>query len=230
METMSKATGPLEAAAYDFSRCTTIADIAGGTGVLLGHILTRTPGARGILFDQAHVVAEAPPVLAAAGVAHRVTIESGSFFERVPAGADAYVMKRILHDWPDKESIDILRCCRKAMTPQARLVLVESIVGPPNEDQFSKFLDLTMLVSAGGRERTQAEWAALLYGRRIPARERDASQSQQLRNRRGAGLTAAPPRRIVRIEDVDPDAAQRAPAPTQRGAASAVANTERSTG
>ena len=95
-------------------------------------------------------------------MADRVRIESGSFFERVPSGADAYVMRRILHDWPDAEAVTILRCCRAAMRPDARLLLIESVVGPPNEDPQSKFLDLLMLVSAGGRERTESEWRALL--------------------------------------------------------------------
>jgi hypothetical protein len=95
----------VEAAAYDFGRCTTIADIGGGTGALLATILRMYPNARGILFDQRHVVAEAGPVLDAAGLTSRVTIEGGSFFEMIPAGADAYVMRRILHDWTDEPAI-----------------------------------------------------------------------------------------------------------------------------
>ena len=153
---------PAEARAYDFARCRTIADIGGGTGALLTVILRIYPNARGILFDQPHVVADARPVLDAAGLADRVTIEDGSFFERVPAGADAYVMRRILHDWMDEEATAILRSCRAAMTPGARLVLFERVVGPPNEDPASKFVDLLMLVGAGGRERTEAEWRSLL--------------------------------------------------------------------
>ena len=151
----------VEAAAYDFGRCTTIADIGGGTGALLATILRMYPNARGILFDQPHVVAESGPVLDAAGLTSRVRIEGGSFFERIPAGADAYVMRRILHDWKDEDAILILRCCRAAMTPEARLVLFERVVGPPNEDLVSKFVDLLMLVVTGGRERTEDEWSSL---------------------------------------------------------------------
>jgi hypothetical protein len=162
MEALSTAAAAHEIAAYDFSRCRSVADIAGGTGALLAAILRRHPGVRGILFDQPHVVAGAPPVLEDAGVADRVTLEPGSFFERVPEGADVYILRRILHDWPDAESTEILRRCRKAMESDARLLLIESVVGPPNEDAPSKFMDLLMLVSAGGRERTEAEWAALL--------------------------------------------------------------------
>ena len=80
--------------------------------------------------------------------ADRVRIESGSFFERVPSNADAYIMRRILHDWLDPEAVAILRCCRTAMRPDARLLLIESVVGPPDADPQSKFLDLLMLVSA----------------------------------------------------------------------------------
>ena len=162
MAALSRVGAAQEMAAYDFGRHRIIADIAGGTGALLAAILLKQPDSRGILFDQPHVVAAARAILDRAGVADRVHIESGSIFERVPSGADAYVMRRILHDWPDAEAVAILRCCRLAMQPDARLLLIESVVGPPNEDPQSKFLDLLMLVSAGGRERTESEWRALL--------------------------------------------------------------------
>lgn len=162
MAALSEAGAAQEMAAYDFSRHRVIADIAGGTGAFLARLLRKQPESQGILFDQPHVVAAARPVLDRAGVADRVRVESGSFFESVPAGADAYVMRRILHDWPDEEAVAILRCCRAAMRPDARLLLIESVVGAPNDDPQSKFLDLVMLVSAGGRERTEPEWRALL--------------------------------------------------------------------
>ena len=162
MAALSRAAAAQEIAAYDFGRHRVIADVAGGTGALLAAILLKHPEARGILFDQPHVVAGAGAILDRAGVADRVRIESGSFFERVPSGADAYVMRHILHDWPDAEAVAILHRCRAAMRPEARLLLIERVVGPPNEDPLSKFLDLVMLVSAGGRERTESEWRALL--------------------------------------------------------------------
>jgi hypothetical protein len=162
MRTLSGLSAPQEIAAYDFGRHRTIADIAGGTGAMLAAILGAHPNARGILFDQPHVVAAAGPVLAGAGVADRITIEAGSFFEKVPPGADAYILRRILHDWPDAEAIEILRRCHAAMKPEARLVVIDAVVGAPNEDAAVKFLDLMMLVSAGGRERTAQEWKALL--------------------------------------------------------------------
>lgn len=149
-------------AGYSFGRYPTIADIGGGTGANLAAILAACPHSRGILFDLPHVVAEAAPVLTAAGVAQRVEVVSGNFFEAVPAGADAYVLRRVLHDWEDPEAISILRCIRGCMRPDSRILILEGVVGPPNEDVPTKFLDLMMLVSAGGRERTAEEWAALL--------------------------------------------------------------------
>jgi hypothetical protein len=161
MLAVSLSSAGLEVGAYDFGRSQTVADIGGGTGALLTVMLRKYPQVRGVLFDQPHVVADAGPVLEAAGVADRVTIEGGSFFEKVPAGAETYVLRRILHDWLDDEAIAILRCCRAAMSSIARVVVLESVIGPPNEDAFSKFFDLLMLVSAGGRERTEAQWRSL---------------------------------------------------------------------
>jgi hypothetical protein len=117
---------------------------------------------QGILFDQPHVVANARSTLAGAGVAERCTVVAESFFEEVPAGGDAYAMKSILHDWDDAEAAAILRVCRSAMTEAARLLLIERIVGAANEDPRTKYMDLTMLVGPGGRERTIDEWRALL--------------------------------------------------------------------
>jgi hypothetical protein len=85
----------------------------------------------------------------------------GSFFESVPEGADAYLLKWIIHDWENEEAIAILRTCRRAMRPDAVLLLVERLLGEPNEEPGAKFSDLNMLVSAGGRERTADEYAEL---------------------------------------------------------------------
>jgi hypothetical protein len=125
-------------------------------------VLVAHPAARGVLFDRPHVLAGAGTVLRDAGVADRVRVVPGDFFAEVPAGADAYVLARILHDWPDEDAVRILDRVRAAMAPDARVLLLEGVVGPPNEDQWVKFLDLMMLVSAGGRERTEDEWRALL--------------------------------------------------------------------
>jgi hypothetical protein len=149
-------------AAYDFGRHRIIADVGGGTGAALTSILQAVPAARGILFDQPHVVASAVRLLEEAGVGDRVEVVSGSFFESVPSRADAYVLRRILHDWANEEATDILRCIRRSMDADARLLIVDAVVGPPNEDPLVKFLDLMMLVSEGGRERAQPEWEVLL--------------------------------------------------------------------
>jgi hypothetical protein len=150
--------------AYAFGAHRVIADVGGGTGALLAALLRASPETRGILFDLPHVVDHASAVLDAAGVADRVEIVGGSFFDAVPAGADAYLLRRVLHDWMEPEAAAILRSLRTVMGPDARLLLAESVVGEPNEEPVVKFLDLMMLVSAGGRERTQPEWDDLLAG------------------------------------------------------------------
>src|SRR5438876_273350 len=100
------------AAAYDFSRLGVIVDVGGATGNMLAHILARYPGSQGVLFDRAHVVAEAPALLRAKGVESRVRIEHGSFFESVPGGGDAYILSHIIHDWKEDQCLTILGNCR----------------------------------------------------------------------------------------------------------------------
>lgn len=147
--------------AYDFGRYPVVADIGGGRGALLASILNAYPSTRGILFDQPHVVAGAPELLEAAGVVDRCDIVAGSFFESVAPGADAYVLKSIIHDWEDPEAIAILERCRDAMPPDGRVLLVERLIEPPGEGRDAKWMDLQMLVSAGGRERTRDQFADL---------------------------------------------------------------------
>jgi hypothetical protein len=149
-------------AAYDFSRFGTIVDIGGGQGAFIMDILAAHSRARGILFDQPHVAGPAGEALRRRGLDGRCEIVGGDFFAGVPAGGDAYILKRILHDWDDAASLAILRSCRRAMQPGATLVVVEQVVGPPNTDSGSKFMDLNMLVITGGIERTEAEYGALL--------------------------------------------------------------------
>jgi O-methyltransferase domain/Dimerisation domain len=148
-------------AAYDFSRFGIIVDVGGGNGTLLASLLAAHPAVRGILFDQAHVVTGGESVLQAAGVADRCEIVAGSFFEDVPEGGDAYVLKSIIHDWEDEEAIAILRACRAAMGPEAVVLLIERHLGGPNENPAAKLSDLNMLVMPGGRERSDEEYAAL---------------------------------------------------------------------
>lgn len=148
-------------AAYDFGRFGTVVDIGGGSGTFFAAILKRHATMHGVLFDLPHVVAGAPPILAAAGVADRCTIVEGSFFETVPAGGDAYVLKAVLHDWEDEDCLRILQRCREAMTKGAALLAVERELGLPNESPDGKFSDLNMLAATGGRERTPEEYSAL---------------------------------------------------------------------
>lgn len=116
MASLSRQVAAAVLAAYDFGRFGTVVDIAGGSGTFLAAILARHATMRGILFDLPHVVAGAGPILAAAGVVGRCTIVEGSFFEAVPPGGDAYVLKAILHDWDDEDCVRILQTCRQAMT------------------------------------------------------------------------------------------------------------------
>lgn len=148
--------------AYDFSPFGQVTDVAGGQGALLAAILAAHPTMRGVLFDRPEVVAHAEPVLEAAGVADRCEVVGGSFFEAVPEGGDAYLLKYILHDWDDPASAALLKACRRACGPKAKLLVLERIVAPPNEGPDTKISDLNMLVSPGGQERTREEFASLL--------------------------------------------------------------------
>jgi SAM-dependent methyltransferase len=161
MRTLSRAATPGILAAHDFGRHRVLADIGGGTGALLAAVLRAHPGLRGVLVDQAQVLAGAYEVLRAAGVADRVDVVAGDFFGEVPAGADAYLLSRIMHDWPDDDAAAILRRVRAVLSPDSVLLLHDAVVGPPGSDAPVAFLDLMMLVSAGGRERTEEEWCEL---------------------------------------------------------------------
>ena len=146
---------------YDFERFETVVDVGGGHGVLLAALLAEHPAMQGVLFDQPHVVALAHDLLDAAGVADRCQVIGGSFFESVPEGGDAYLLKAIIHDWEDEEAVAILEACRNAMRADATLLVVERILAAPNEGPAAKFSDLNMLVGPGGRERTVEDFAAL---------------------------------------------------------------------
>ncbi len=150
------------AAAYDFSGLKTIVDVGGATGNLLTTVLGHAPGARGVLYDLPHVVRDAAVLIQARGLADRVTIEAGSFFERVPSGGDAYLLSHVIHDWSEDQCLTILGHCRRAMNPAGRLLLIEMVLPPGNAPHPGKVLDIMMLVGPGGRERTEEEYGALL--------------------------------------------------------------------
>ena len=153
---------PAVAAAYDFSAVRTLVDVGGSGGNMLAAILLRYPELRGVLFDLAHVVADAGPFLQAQGIADRVVTQGGDFFEAVPAGGDAYLLSHILHDWSEEQALTILRNVRQAMNPQGRLLVVEMVLPDDDTPHPGKMLDMVMLTVAGGQERTAVEYSALL--------------------------------------------------------------------
>jgi hypothetical protein len=146
---------------YDFSGMDVLMDVGGGEGVLLAAILAANPALRGVLFDQPHVLAGANDLLERAGVADRCEVVSGSFFEAVPSGADAHLLKSIVHDWDDAATVKILRACRAAVAKTGRLLVVEPIIQPGNDPDPAKFSDLNMLVMLGGQERTADDFERL---------------------------------------------------------------------
>ena len=128
---------------------------------MLAHVLAKYPQPKGILFDQPHVVSEAPAFLRTRGVEGRVTIERGSFFERVPAGGDAYILSHVFHDWSEDQCLVILGNCRNAMKPTSKLLLVELVLRDGGAPGFGS-ADMVMMVLAGGQERTAREYETLL--------------------------------------------------------------------
>ena len=163
---MADNSGPVAVAvaeAFDFGSLGSLVDVGGGTGTLLAAILRRHPGLRGVVFDQPDVAGSAATraLLERESVADRCDVVGGSFFDAVPAGAGGYLMKSILHDWEDEESIRILRTIREAALPTSRLFIVELVLGAPNEGLADRILDLHMLVMPGGRERSEGEWRSL---------------------------------------------------------------------
>ena len=147
--------------AYDFAGIRTLVDVGGGQGWLLASILKANSPMRGVLLELPHVVESARSLLEREAVGDRCDTVGGDFFTAVPNGGDAYIMKRVLHDWDDERSIRILQNCRQAMNPGGKILVVEVVVGSPNASTFATFLDLQMLVMTGGRERTVKEFQAL---------------------------------------------------------------------
>jgi O-methyltransferase domain/Dimerisation domain len=144
--------------AYDFSGIEKLVDIAGGQGRLLNGVLEAYPSMRGVLFDLRHVIESA---LETTTVSERCEYATGDFFVSVPSGGDAYMMKHIIHDWDDERAITILKNIKNAMNPGGRVLVVESVIADGNGQDFGKLLDIEMLVSPGGKERTAAEYEDL---------------------------------------------------------------------
>lgn len=148
--------------AYDFSGINKLVDVGGGHGLLLAAILSKYPYMKGVLYDDPSVITGAKDVFAARGVTDRCEAVGGDFFQSAPAGADAYILKHIIHDWSDEECLTILRHCRAGMTAGGKVLIVEMVIPERNVPSVSKFLDLQMLLFLTGRERTEAEYRALL--------------------------------------------------------------------
>jgi O-methyltransferase domain/Dimerisation domain len=147
---------------YDFTRFGSLVDLGGGDGTLLATVLPHHPPLRGVLLDLPHVVAGAHHVLAAAGVADRCDIVAGSFFEQVPSGGEAYILKSILHDWDDTASTRILQRVHEASEPGAALLIVERVLADVDPSPVAAMSDLNMMVNTGGAERTTTEWMVLI--------------------------------------------------------------------
>ncbi|MBS2035360.1 hypothetical protein JST97_10250 [bacterium] len=148
--------------AYDVTRFAVIADIGGGHGQFLGALLQAAPQSRGVLYDLESVVAGADAELSALGVLDRVEKVAGSFFESVPAGADLYLLKHILHDWTDEQCSKILERVAAAMKPGATLLISEMLLAEPPALSPAALMDLNMMVMTGGRERTASQMEGLL--------------------------------------------------------------------
>lgn len=162
--TRATASSIVSAVSWDGAR--TIVDVGGGTGALLAAILAARPDARGAVFDLAPARDEAERVFAGRGLQARAAFVTGDIFTDAPPPADVYVLKSVIHDWDDARSVAILRACRRAMSAEARLLLVEIPSMPaavnPALAWMMAFSDLNMLVNVGGRERDEAGYRALI--------------------------------------------------------------------
>lgn len=163
MTCFSRRIAPALLEAYDFSAISTLMDVAGGHGAVLCEILARYPKMKGILFDIRSVIEEATGHICALKMDQRCQTIKGDFFDAIPAGADAYYMQHILHDWKDDRCLKILANCRRALEGRenGRLLIVDSVVPETSDPHPSKWLDIEMLLMPGGRERTRPEWEAL---------------------------------------------------------------------
>jgi SAM-dependent methyltransferase len=161
MTDLSQDDCPTVVASYDFSRFERVVDVGGGMGALLAAILESAPKLRGTLMEMPHVIEQAKKGPLLASFAARCDFAEGSFFETVPKGADAYILKHVIHDWDDERAAQILSNCRRAIRPGGTLLVVDRLVGPPNQPDLAKLLDLEMMVNPGGLERSEPEWHAL---------------------------------------------------------------------
>ena len=152
-------------ASYPFASVRKIVDVGGGDGKLITTLLTANPAMKGVLFEQPRVIERARQRIAEEGLAACCEVVAGDMFESIPPGGDAYLLSRVIHDWDDERAIAILRNCRSAMAPAAKLLLVERVIPARIENSAAMRVlvvsDLHMMVMNGGRERTEAQYRAL---------------------------------------------------------------------
>jgi len=146
--------------AYDFSAFSELVDVGGGNGSLLMAILKRHEHMRGVLFDLPRVVERAKDAVESSGVQNRCRLAGGTFLESVPSGADAYLLRHVLHDWRDEDSARILGHCRDGMKEGGKVLVVEIVVPAGNDPSFAKWMDL-MMVTYGGKERSEKQYRKL---------------------------------------------------------------------
>lgn len=147
---------------YDFSGINTLTDVGGGLGTLMAEILFVNPLIKGIVADTPLVIQETKKMIQSRGIEDRCQALECDFFKDIPAGSDAYLMSHVLHDWSDEKCRVILTNCHRAMKTESRLLVIEMVIPPGNEPSIAKLLDLEMLVTTGGRERTEKEFKTLL--------------------------------------------------------------------
>lgn len=148
-------------ASYDFSGMSTVIDVGGAHGAFVSGVVQKYPDAKGVLVDLPHVVAGTRESLAANGLASRIEVKAGDFFQEVPSGVDVYLLKHILHDWNDEKCVTILKNVRKAMKPTSKVLVVEFALPEDATPAPAQFMDLNMLVLLDGRERTKDQYASL---------------------------------------------------------------------
>ena len=163
MTSFSSAVIPAVLEVYDFSSIGTLMDVAGGHGFVLTSILEKYPQMKGLLFEMEHVCEGARDRIASLDCKGRCQVVTGDFFKSIPAGADAIIMKHIIHDWNDEQALTILKNCHQALSgkPKAKVILLDAVLPHGNEPHFGKILDLEMLMLPGGRERTEEEFRTL---------------------------------------------------------------------
>lgn len=162
MSSMTEQAAPSIAAAYPFAEVKRLCDVGGGTGMVLAAVLAKHGHLKGVLYDAPTMIAEAPPRLEVNGVLDRVERVPGSFFDAVPKGCDAYLLKTVLHNWPDEGALRILRNCRAAMEPGHKLIVVDFLDQPDAESTLVPYMDIVgMNIFADGRERSKEEFGRL---------------------------------------------------------------------